>query len=183
MTSETGDDEKEHSRTLNHSSLQSTVYEPDYGRQIWDVPRSGRNSKQEQHTKSLLDWTENHGDQSKIVYSQSSHSAHPFESAHITTDKIEVLKHQLPGEEHGSEVGSALLKFDGHGLPLCSTMDNNVSDIKRPFSQLSAVSNGMFSDSASDMSLSNKQMSYQQDRRGLDCDSLASTSLSMAFSG
>lgn len=183
MTSETGD-ENEHNRTPHHSSLQSTIYKPDYGRQIWDVPRSGQNSKQGQHTKSFLDWTGNHGDQSKRVCSQLSYSAHPVESAHITADKIEVLKHQLPGEEHGSEVASVLMGFEpGHDLLLCSTMDNNVSDIKRPFSQLSAVSNGMFSDSVSDMSLSNKQMLYQLDRRGLDRDSLASTSLSMAFSG
>lgn len=107
-----------------------------------------------------------------------------MESMLTSADESGIFKHQFPSKaDYREQVRSAPLGFEGSDFPLSSTVDKNASVLKRPFSQLSFATNGMFSDIASDAPLRNKSVSFHQDRKGLEYDSLASTSLSVAFSG
>ena len=177
------------SRSLQHSNSRSASAELEYRRQTWDVPMSGRysNSKWEQFTDPFPDWTENQGDQSKRVDSQMRYLPNSDESMLVTSDESRIFKHQLTVQVDSREqTGSAPLGFDGdrHDLPLSSTVDKDASEFKRPFPQvLSVASNGMFSDRTLDATPRNNSKSFQQERRGFEYDSLASTSLSVAFSG
>ena len=79
---------------------------------------------------------------------------------------------------------SVPLGFGSMDFPLSSTIDKDTSEVERPFSQLPAVaSNGFFANTTLDSTMRNKSVSFQQDGKGLEYDSLASTSLSVAFSG
>ena len=172
------------SRTLQQGSLQSASHEPDYRRHDWDVPGTGRVSQQEQFPKSFTDWTENKGDQSRRVNSQLGYLPDSIESMLTTSDESGIIKHQFPRKvDSRDQIKSASLRSEGMDFPLSSTVDKDISALKRPFSQLSFASNGMFSDTALDSSVRNKSVSFEQDRKGLQYDSLASTSLSVAFSG
>lgn len=172
------------SRTLQQGSLQSASHEPDYRRHAWDVPGTGRVSQQEQFTKSFTDWTENKGDQSRRVNSQLGYLPDSIESMLTTSNESGIIKHQFPRKvDSRDQIKSASLRSEGMDFPLSSTVDKDISALKRPFSQLSFASNGMFSDTALHSSVRNKSVSFEQDRKGLQYDSLASTSLSVAFSG
>ena len=144
----------------------------------------GRNSKQEQFTNSFPDWTEMQGDQSKRVDSQMSYLPNSDELMLVTSDERRILKHQFTGQMDSSEQTRRVpLGFVGPDLPLSSTIDKDASELRRPFPQgFSVASNGMFSDGTLDATPRNKSLSFQQDRKGLEYDSLASTSLSVDFS-
>lgn len=144
----------------------------------------GRNSKQEQVTNSFPDWNEKQGDQSKRVDSQMSYLPNSDELMLVTSYERRILKHQLTGQVDSREqTRSVPLGFVGPDLPLSSTIDEDASELRRSFPQgLSVASNGMFSDGTLDATPRNKSLSFQQDRKGLEYDSLASTSLSVAFS-
>ena len=117
--------------------------------------------------------SENKTDRSRRVLSQMGHLP---ESMLMSSDESELLEHQFVRKVDSREkIQTVPLEFDH--------MNNEISEIKRPFSQLSVATDEMFSDIPLDSTLRNKSASFQPERNGLEYDSLASTSLSLAFSG
>ena len=107
------------------------------------------------------------------------------ESVLMTSDQSGIFKNQRARKmDLWKPVSTDMpLGFEHMDIPLSSTMDKESSEIKRPFSQLSVATNEMFSDMSLDSTLRNKSVSFQEERDRLEYDSLASTSLSVAFSG
>lgn len=182
------------SRTLYRNNLQPVSDGPDYDRRYaWDVSSNGRHSKQEQFAKPFTDWTENnYYEHSSRVDSQFSYlPVDSVESTFTTTsvDQSGMYKHQLPRNvDSRQQVRSAPVGFEGrNNFPVSSTLDKEASELNRPFSHLSLASNGMFdpADFSADIdtTLRNSSMAFPCDRKVLGSDSLASTSLSVAFSG
>lgn len=125
--------------------------------------------------------SENKTDKSRRVLSQMGHLP---ESMLMSSDESGLLEHQFVRKVDSREnIRTVLLGYDHMDIPVSSTVDNEISKIKRPFSQLSGATDEMFSDIPLDSTLRNKSASFQLERNGLEYDSLASTSLSLAFSG
>ena len=125
--------------------------------------------------------SENKTDRSRRVLSQMGQLP---ESMLMSSDESELLEHQFVRKVDSREkIRTVPLGFDHMDIPLSSRMDNEISEIKRPFSQLSVATDEMFLDIPLDSTLRNKSASFQLERNGLEYDSLASTSLSLAFSG
>ena len=125
--------------------------------------------------------SENKTDRSRRVLSQMGYMP---ESMLMSSGESGLLEHQFVRKTDSREkIQTAPLGFDRMDIPLSSTMDNEISKIKRPFSQLSVAADEMFSDIPLDSTLRNKSTSFQPERNGPEYDSLASTSLSLAFSG
>lgn len=125
--------------------------------------------------------SENKTDRSRRVLSQMGQLP---ESMLMSSDESELLEHQFVRKVDSREkIRTVPLGFDHMDIPLSSRMDSEISEIKRPFSQLSVATDEMFSDIPLDSTLRNKSASFQLERNGLEYDSLASTSLSLAFSG
>lgn len=181
----TKENDETSTRTLHRNVVQPPSYEPDCERRYaWDSTSNGRNAKQEQFTKSYVDWTENnHHEHSSRVNSQLSYLPDSVESSFANSvDQSGMYKHQVPRNvDSRQQVRSAPVGFEGTGSPLSSTMLKGTSELNRPFSQLSVASNGMFN--PADTTMRNSSVSLPLDKKVLGSDSLASTSLSMAFSG
>ena len=154
-------------RTLQQNHSQPVIHE--LHPFALDVSNYGRSS-------------ENKTDRSRRVLSQMGHLP---ESMFMSSDESRLLEHQFVRKVDSREkIQTVPLGFDHMDIPLSSTMDNEISEIKRPFSQLMSVATDeMFSDIPLDSTLRNKSASFQLEGNGLEYDSLASTSLSMAFSG
>lgn len=174
-------------RTLVHrNNVEPTSYEPDHDRRYaWDAFNDERNAKQEQLAKSYVDWTENnHNEHSSRISSQLSYLPDSMESSFATTgDQSGMYKCQLPRNgDSRQQVRSAPKGFEGVDFPLSSTMDKEATELNRPFSHL--ASNGMFDrGDVSDTTLQKSSVSFPFHRKVLASDSLASTSLSVAFTG
>ncbi|KAL9956493.1 hypothetical protein ACROYT_G037975 [Oculina patagonica] len=166
--------------TFHRNNVQPASYEPELdGRIAWDSTSNGRNSKQEQFTKSYVDWTENnHHEHSSRVNSQLSYLPDSVESSFATSvDQRGMAPRNVNSRQ---QVRSAPVGSEGTDFPLSSTMVKGASELNRPFSQLSVASNGMFD--PADTTMQNSSVSLPLERKVLGSDSLASTSLSMAFS-
>ena len=184
---------KEHyestARTLAHrNNKEPTLYEPDQDRRYTlNASNDERNAKQEQFAKSYIDWTENnHHEYSRRINSQLSYLSHSLESSYADTDhQSGMYKHQLPrNEDSRQQVRSSHEGFEGADFPHSSTMNKEVTELHRPFSHLSFGSNGTLDPGdVSDTTIQKSSVSLPFDRNVLDSDSLASTSVSVAFSG
>lgn len=174
-------------RTLIHRhSEEPTSYEPDHDRRYaWNASNHERNAKKDQFADSYIDWTENnYHEHSSRINSQLNYLSHSLESSFVTAgDQSGMFKSQLPrNEDSRKEVRIPPEGFDG--FPYSSTMDMEATELKRPFTSLSLASNGTLdSGNVSDTTLQNSSVSFPFHRKVLGCDSLASTSLSMVFSG
>ena len=178
-------EDDETTRSLHRNNVQPASYEPGYDRRYaWASPSNERNTKQEQSSKSYIDWTENnHYAHSSRINSQLSYLPDSVESSFVTSvDQSGMYKHQSPRNvDSGQQVRSAAAGFEGVDEHLNSTLNKEGLESKRPFSQLSFASNRMFD--PADSTMQNSSVSFPLDRKVLESDSLASTSLSMAFSG
>ncbi|XP_068671899.1 uncharacterized protein [Montipora foliosa] len=150
-------------------------------RKTWDVPGTRESKEKGSKANSIVDLTENYGSYVSTSESQSEHFHNSFELTSIGRNESRNFEHITRQDlrEHASDTQ---LGFEHADPPLSSTMYKDVAEIKRPFSQLSVISEGVMSDCELSKTLINKQESIQKGRRGLEFDSLASTSLSVAFS-
>ena len=178
------------SRTLHRNNAQPASYETDFDRRYaWGAAASnGRNSKQEQSSASFADWTEssNYHELSSRVNSQLDYL--PESTNTNSVNQRGTYKHhgQLPRNGNSREqFTSVSVGFLGKDFPLSSTLDNETFEFKRPFPQLSVASNGnimYYPGDEADTTLQSSSASFP-DRTVLGSDSLASTMLSVAFSG
>ena len=172
-------------RSLHRNNVQPASHEPHYDRRYaWASPSNERNTKQEQSSTSYTDWTENnHYANSSRINSQLSYSLDSVETSFVTSvDQSGVYKHQSPRNvDSRQQVRSVAAGFEGVDEHVSSTLNKEGLESKRPFSQLSFASNRMFD--PADSAMQNSSVSVPLDRKVQESDSLASTSLSMAFSG
>lgn len=179
-------EDDETTRSLHRNNVQPASYKPDYDRRYaWASPSNHeRNTKQEQSSKSYIDWTENnHYVHSSRINNQLSYSPDSMESSFVTSvDQSGIYKHQSPRNvDSRQQVRTTAAGFEGVDEHLSSTSNKEGLESKRPFSQLSFSSNRMFD--PADSAIQNSSESFPLVRKVLESDSLASTSLSMAFSG
>ena len=175
-------------RTLVHrNNEEPTLYEPDqYHRYAWNASYDERNAKQEQFAKSYVDWTENkHLENSNRINSQLNYLSHSLETSYANTGDL-TYKDQLPRNEDSRQQDRSVPEgSEGADFPFSSTMDKEAAELNRPFSHLSLSSNGKLDpgDVSSDTTVQKSSVSFPFDRNVLGSDSLASASLSVAFSG
>lgn len=176
-------------RTLAHRhNEEPTSYEPDHDRRYaWNASNDERNAKQDQFVESYVDWTENnYNEHSSRINSQLNYLPHSLESSFATAgDQSGMCESQLPRNgDSRKQVRIAPEGFEGANFPYSSTMDKEATELNRPFSHVSLASNGTLdSGDVSDTTLQNSSVSFPFDREVLGSDSLASSSLSGAFSG
>lgn len=148
-------------------------------RRTWNVPGIRQSKEQELKANPMVDSTRNQGNTSLkdaqlnlLHNSLGSPVIGHEESRHFQG----TYRREVNTKEHPSDGRFILEAAD---QPLSSTMHKDLTELKRPFSQLSVISEGVFCNNESDQMEINKQ----QDRRGPEFDSLSSTSLSVTFSG
>lgn len=177
------------SRTLEHiHNEEPTSYEPDYDRKYaWNASNDERNVKQDQFAESYVDWTENnYHDHSSKISSQLNYLSHSLESSFGTAgDQGGMYKSQAPRNgDSRKQIRIVPEGFQGADFPYSSPMNKEAPEVNRPFLDLSLASNVMLdSGDVSDTTPQNSSVSFPFDRKVLGSDSLASTFLSVAFSG
>lgn len=169
----TSENDQTGSRTLYPNNMQSALFETDFDRRyVCDATsNTDRNSKQEQFSSLLGDWTEssNHNEQTSRVNSQMDYL--PESGNQRGTYKYH--GHPLRNENSREEFTSLPGKFASEDFLFSSTQNKETFDFKRPLSKLSV---------ASDITLRGS-LELFLDKKGQVSDSLASTVLSVASSG
>ena len=147
-------------------------------RRTWNVPGIRQSKEQESKANPTADWTRNQGNAS-LKDAQLNPLHNSLESPVIGHEESPhfqgTYRREFNTKEHPSDGRFILEAAD---QPLSSTMHKDLTELKRPFSQLSVISEGVFCNNELDQTEINKQ----QDRRGPEFGSLSSTSLSVAFS-
>lgn len=148
-------------------------------RRTWNVPGIKQSEEQESKANPMVDWARNQGNNSlkdgqlhPLCNSLESHLIGHKESRHFQG----ICRREVNTKEHPSDGRFILEAAD---QPLSSTMYKDLTELKRPFSHLSVMSEGVFCNNESDQTEINKQ----QEGKGPEFDSLSSTSFSVALSG
>ena len=175
----TSENDQTGSRTLYPNNMQSALFETDFDRRyVLDATsNTERNSKQEQFSSLLRDWTEssNHNEQISRVNSQMDYLP---ESTNTNSGNqrgtYKYHGHPLRNENFREEFTSLPGKFASEDSLFSSTQNKETFDFKRPLSKLSV---------ASDITLRGSLELFPDCKKGQVSDSLASTVLSVASSG